>query len=201
LAVLEPDCKQPRPSIPDIKSMCARIGVSPVPMQWEVLGEFLAQLRDNYNSGGAYFNAFEISPDPVFDWFASRNRLSEDGLLDSLLVHPVIRDALRCVFENAPQQIETELALYDPFNLDGALSRILYNGGAYSTHEGDGRREKEFAAEICQAMFESRFGEISCYVSHKAWSGWFKDIAWDLTLVVFDRRTRRLWTLATTDAD
>jgi hypothetical protein len=181
--------------------MCSRIGVSVIKRRDQVLDSFLEDIRELYDNGGAFLSGFDISPDSVFDWFASRNRLSEDGLLDSLLLNPAIRNALPDIYGNAPQKIETGLAFYDPFMLDGVLLRILYYGGAYSKNEGDGRAEKAFAIHVCEAMFESRFGEVSCYLTHKAWSSWFKDVAWDLTVAVFDRRTRRLWILATTDTD
>ena len=91
--------------------------------------------------------------------------------------------------------------MYDQFLLDGTLSRILFSGGAYSSTRGDGRTEKAFALSVCEAIFGQRFGEVSCYLSSEPWTGWFRGIAWDITVIVFDRRTRRLWILAITDTD
>jgi len=75
----------------------------------------------------------------------------------------------------------------DPFFLDGRLARVLHNGGAYSTAYGDGREAKTLALEACDAIFGLRFAEVSLLESFQAWTPWFKDNAWDLTLVVFDR--------------
>jgi hypothetical protein len=72
------------------------------------------------------------------------------------------------------------------------LARVLYNGGAYSQRDGGGRAEKTFALDICEAMFGLRYSEVRCYLSGKPWMRGFKGIAWDVTVVVFDRRMRRL---------
>jgi hypothetical protein len=181
--------------------MCSRIEISPSNLQNEVLDEFLKSIRDSHDSGGAYLNAFEIPADPVFDWFASRDRLSEDGLLDSLLLSPAIREAMPDICGKTPGKTETGLKFHDPFMLDGTLARILYNGGAYFENEGDGRAEKAFATSVCEAMFESRFAEVSCYLTCEPWSRWFLDVGWDRTIVAFDRRTRKLWILVTTETD
>jgi hypothetical protein len=74
-------------------------------------------------------------------------------------------------------------------------------GGAYARPSGDGRAAKLAAVEICDAMFQLRYGEISVYESFAAWSPWFDGVAWDMTEVIFDRRLRRLWVFLLTDGD
>ncbi len=64
---------------------------------------------------------------------------------------------------------------------------------------GDGRKEKEFAINVCKQIFGLRYGEISLDKSGTAWTPWFYDIAWDLTIVLFDKRLRRMWLFAITD--
>jgi len=89
----------------------------------------------------------------------------------------------------------------DPFLFDGRLARVLYNGGAYTTSEGDGHDAKTLAIEVADAIFGLRFGEVSLLESVQAWTPWFKGIAWDLTMVLFDRRLRRLSMFVITDTD
>jgi len=201
MELLTPDWQQPRPKIVDVQAMCRRIQLTPESVQMPSLGNFIEQVRKSHTNGGAYLVVFDVGADPVFDWFASRNRLADDDLLDQLLLHPAVRQALPNLFLPVPKRIESGLAMYDQFLLDGTLSRILYNGGAYSIGQGDGRPEKRFALDVCEAMFGLRFGEVSCYLSDKAWSSWFKGIAWDITVVLFDCRTRQLWVLVITDTD
>jgi hypothetical protein len=201
MELLEPDWKQERPTAADVQDMSDRIELIPVSLQVQVLDDFIAQVRQSHGNGGAYLAAFDVGPDRVFDWFASRNRLWDERLLDLLLVHPAIRRALPMLIVPFPRRIKSGLAMYDQFLLDGTLSRILYTGGAHWEATGDGRAEKAFAVSVCEAMFGQRSGEVSCYLTNKPWTRWFKGIAWDLTVVVFDRRTRRLWILAITDTD
>ena len=87
------------------------------------------------------------------------------------------------------------------FLFDGALTQALYQGGAYHKAQGDGREEKTFSLEVCDAMFGLRFGEVSYYVTYDAWTPWFGGIAWDLIAVLFDRRVRKIWVTAITDTD
>lgn len=199
--LLAPDWKQPRPTATDVAEMCVRIEVVPASPQLQVFDEFIKRVRESHRNGGAYLTTFDVGADQVFDWFASRNRLADDGLLDFLLLHPSIRQALPELFRHLPQRVKSELAMYDQFLLDGMLARVLYSGGAHSQSRDDGRAEKAFALNVCEAMFGLRFGEVSCYLTNKRWTRWFKGEAWDITVVVFDRRTRMLWILAITDTD
>src|SRR5207247_5377248 len=135
---------------------------------------------------------FDVLPDTIFDWFAARNRLADEELIDTLITHPSIRAALDevAIPETKPS---TGLALADPFLLDGKFARCLYAGGAYWNAEGDGNASKTLALDVCDAMFGMRYGEVALCESFEAWTPWFQGIAWDLTEVVFDRRLRTLW--------
>ena len=199
--VLEPGWNQPRPTVGDVREMCRRVELRRLSVPNDPFDRFLSAVRKKYDNGGAGIGVFDVGADPVFDWFASRNRLWEDRLLDWLVLNPTIVEAF-------PElQIPSELrgvngfATFDQFLLDGTLANILYHGGAYSEATGDGRNEKQFALEVCDAMFGLRYGEIICSVNYSAWTPWFKGIAWDLTVLVFDKRFRKLWMLATTDTD
>ena len=203
--LLTPDWQQPRPSPADVQKMWARIALTPVDLPSEPFAKFIEQVRMNHDNGGAYLAAFDMEPDSVFDWYASRNRLSEDGVLEGFVTHYVVRGALPKL--RIPDSIQptdacnTGFRMFDQFLLDGTLAHVLYQGGAYHKSQGDGRAEKSFALEVCDAMFGLRYGEILCNPNYDAWTPWFKGIAWDLTIVVFDRRTRRMWLLAITDTD
>jgi len=96
--------------------------------------------------------------------------------------------------DSTREYLQQRISAVRQFLLDGTLAHILYHGGAYHNAQGDGSVEKRFALEVCDAMFGVRYGEISSYTNYGQWIPWFKGIAWDLTLVVFDRRTRRIRT-------
>jgi hypothetical protein len=194
---LQPDWNQPRPPLDEVQFMCKKISLSPVALRSDALDRFLERVRKSHHNGGAHFAAFVVGPDLVFDWFASRNRLSDEQLIDSLIVHPTIRDALPEI-QIPRSKIETGLEMSDPSLLDGRLAYILYYGGAAV---GDGREDKDLALAVCDAIFGLRYGELSLTESFQAWTPWFKGIAWNTTVVGFDQRFRRLSVLAITDTD
>ena len=181
--------------------MCRRVKLKWLDVPAQPFDKFLARVRDSHDNGGAYLHAFEVAPDPVFDWFASRNRLWDDRLLDWLVLHSTIVDMFPELRIPAVPKEAKGFRGFDPFLFDGALASLLYHGGAYSKASGSGREEKQLALEVCDAMFGLRYGEITCNMNYDAWTPWFKGIAWDLTAVVFDRRLRKLWMLAVTDTD
>ncbi len=76
--LLTPDWQEARPSPADVQKMWARIALTPVDLPSDPFAKFIEQVRKSHDNGGAYLAAFDIGPAPVFDWYASRNRLSED---------------------------------------------------------------------------------------------------------------------------
>ena len=199
-AILEPDWAQPRPTFADVLAMTQRIGLNRITLPNKPFSDFLRCLRESHRNGGAHIAAFDVLPDNIFDWFASRNRLSDEELIDTLMTHPAIRAALG---ELAISEIKpsTGLALADPFLLDGRFARCLHAGGAYWTAKNNGKSAKTLALDVCDAMFGLRYGEVALVESFQAWTPWFHGIAWDLTEVIFDRRLRRLWVFVITDTD
>jgi hypothetical protein len=201
MELLEPNWKQIRPTAVEVHKMCGRIQLTVRNLSEEPFDSFLQRLRESHVNGGAYLAAFDVGADSVFDWFASRNRLTDENLLDGLLSHPFIGQTLPELLIPSSRELNSGLTMTNQFLLDGALANALYRGGAYHNARGDGREEKTFSLKVCEAMFGLRFGEISCYMTYQAWTPWFKGIAWDLTAVLFDRRTRNLWIAAITDSD
>lgn len=185
--------------------MWARVALTRVNLPSEPFAKFIEKVRKSHDYGGAYLAAFDVRPDPVFDWYASRNRLSEDGVLEGFVTHSVVREALpELLIPISVQPSNTcnsGFRMFDQFLLDGTLANMLYQRGAYHKSQGDGRAEKKLALEVCDAMFGLRYGEILCNPNYDAWTPWFQGVAWDLTIVAFDRRTRRIWLLAATDTD
>jgi hypothetical protein len=204
MPLLVPDWNQPRPTIKDVLEMCRNIGLTALEVPAEPFEKFVSKIRSERRNGGAYLNVFDVGPSPVFDWFASRNRLWDDRLLDWLVLHPTIAQSfpeLRIPVSPREDSLNTGFAMFDPFLLDGTFASLLYHGGAYSHAKGDGVTEKELAMDVCKSMFGLRHGEIVCNMNYGVWTPWFKGIAWDVTAIVFDRASRKLWMFATTDTD
>ncbi len=201
MGTLEPEWNQARPTWADVRDMCRRIRLEPLELPTGPCEKFLKCLRERHSNGGAQLAAFEVGPNPVFDWFVSRNQLTENRLLDWLVLHPAIIESFPDLHISAVPKDVKGFEWFDPFQYEGMLASRLYRGGAYWIENGTGRAERELALELCDAMFGLRFAEVTCYLSYDAWSPWFKDIAWDLTAILFDKKIRKLWMLAVTDVD
>ena len=165
MELLEPDWKQIRPTAIEVRAMCEQIQLTLASLPEYPFENFLQRLRKSHDQGGAYLAAFDVGPNSVFDWFASRNRLTDEGLLDQLLCHSSIRKAFSELLIPPSKKIESGLTLSNQFLFDGELAQALYQGGAYHKPQGDGREEKTFSLEVCDAMFGLRFGEVSHYVT------------------------------------
>ena len=77
--------------------------------------------------------------DTVFHWFASRNRLTEDGVLTSLLSRPEVRDTLPALLipADTEQSVDKQnvctpdvngFKFDNPFLFDSELAMQLYGG-------------------------------------------------------------------------
>src|SRR5262245_10999557 len=103
--------------------MWTRVALTPVDLPSEPFAKFIEHVRESHANGGAHLSAFDIGPDPVFDWYASRNRLYEDGVLEGFVTHPVVRRALAEL--RIPESMQPTDASnsgfrpFDQFSLDG----------------------------------------------------------------------------------
>jgi hypothetical protein len=207
--LLEPDWNQAKPSWDEAVEMCSRVQLTQVLPTNEPFKVFAESINKSHRNGGLQLAGFEVGFNIVFDWFASRNRLTEFDVLDRLLVRPTIREALPelaipdSFADGKGCSLSTSFGfgLSTSFTLDGDFARSLYHGGAYHKQTGDGRPEKELAIRVCDAMFGLRYGEVNRYTSSQMWTPFFRGIAWDSSDVLFDRRLRRLWIVAITDTD
>ncbi len=208
---LVPDWNQSRPTWTETAAMCRGIELIDVPLTAAPFEEILESLRSSRPNGGAFLCAFLISPDKTFDWFASRNRLTEDGILASILSHSEVRNRVPSLMiadleqranpSSHPLTDVHNFSMESPFLFDGRLAESLHVGGAYSIPEGDGRAEKQLALDFCEAAFALRFGDLLSYVNFGPWTPWFHGMAYDWTSVLFDLELRNLWILAVTDTD
>jgi len=192
MEVLEPNWNAPKPTWDEANAMATNIDLVKVVLPTHPFDEFVESLNKSHTNGGVQLAAFDVGPDPVFDWFASRNRLWEFDVMDALLVRPTIRQALPELKIPDSFAESAGFGMASAFTLDGALADALFRGGAYHQQKGDGKKEKELAMAVCDAMFGLRFGEVYRYTSSAMWTPYFYGI---------DRRLRRLWLIAITDTD
>lgn len=200
MEVLQPDWNQDKPTPSAVSEMLTALEIRPIVLSDPIFETFLARLRSSHCNGGVHLFCFEVGASKVFDGYTAGNRWDCDGFVDTLLTHPVILNSLQII--EAPQTFITGLTQKNGFLLDEYFANLLYRGGAYSpTPSGDGREEKRMALSVCNAIFGLRYGEVFYAVSYEPWTPWFYDVAWDGTVLLFDKRLRRLWLFVITDTD
>ena len=74
--------------------MCQQLPLEIRPLIDPRLDSVLNRLRKTHANGGALFASFNVGPSEAFDWFASRNRLLEFGILRQLLDRVEVTSAL-----------------------------------------------------------------------------------------------------------
>lgn len=198
--------------------MCRHLELAHEDIHPASLAKVLGALRQSHTNGGAFFASHRFGESQTFDWFASRNRLAEFGILTSLVGRKEVRLALpelQIPDEQTSEVCSQECSITkgggfkmeSPFLFDGLLAHTLYAGGAYGVpKEGnvqrlDEKQVKQLALAVCDDLFEQRFSEISLFNNYDPWTAWLGGIAWDWTAVLFDRRKRSLSILAVTDTD
>jgi len=157
-------------------------------------------LREVYSSPeNVFFAQFKAADDPVFSWYASRNRLSEIGFLEKFLQSPAInRNASGALTYSSP--IAPQFEFISGFCLDGFLATELFWGGCGRSFAGNASTAKKLGEGFCEALAGDRFEEITVYRSREAWSEWFQDYGADTTYVILDRRTGIFSLLLLTDS-
>lgn len=199
---LEPDQRRPRPSYQDVRQMIDSLTLTRHSLDDPCLSKFLTLLRERYANGDAHLVALDVSENPIFSWFASRNRLPEEELLARLLTNTAIRTGLPdLVIPEPPQLPAINWQIENSFTVDGVFAQHLYQGGAYWQPSGTGESEKQLGIEVCRALFGLRYAEVSTFESGEPWTPWFKGIAWDATMALFDKRHARLFLFVITDTD
>lgn len=186
----------------EIRQTLHATSVQPLEIESPILQEFLARVRGNHLNGGAHLFCFAIGPNETYDFYEGRNGWSIDAHIDLLLEHPAILSNLGPIKAKSPIVSGlNDKPVRSSFELDSIFAQLLYDGGAYWKPQGDGREAKEFAVRVCDEMFGLRYGEVSLDKTGVRWTPWFYDVAWDLTIALFDKRLRRLWLFALTDTD
>ena len=74
-------------------------------------------------------------------------------------------------------------------------------GGAYKQFAGPPEEAKRRAMAFTGALFGNRYLDVHVFRTSTCWSKWFLDVAWDLTWIVADDRTRRAFLICLTDTD
>ena len=198
----EPDLNQVRPetSATAIRALWRDLRVAHCPEDAPPVLRLLDALRETHVNGGAAFATFSIASNPILHWFISRNRLDEIEFPEHLLKLSSVVTALPDLCKD-PVPDSFGFKWGSAFTLAGEIAQTLSDGGAYKRHE-DGPGDAYALAEGFRTwLFGDRFDELLVLKSHKPWSAWFYDIAWDFTWLTVDKRHNKVSVLAVTDTD
>ncbi|HTF72492.1 MAG TPA: hypothetical protein VK638_58465 [Edaphobacter sp.] len=94
MELLTPDANQERPTFALARAMCQQVSLEIRPLVDPRLDSVLSQICETHVNGGALFASFSVGPSTAFDWFASRDRLLEFGILRQLLDRIEVNHAL-----------------------------------------------------------------------------------------------------------
>lgn len=197
---LEIDWKQERPTSSEVNGIWTTIRLSRL-ANWSQSTNILKEkISETHCNGGIQVHKYKVSSNPHFDWFAQRNRLDEIDFLKNILKHIDLED-YRNDLEIKDNKPEIKFLKYatDIYELPGRLSRIMGLGGAYK--KIDQRQAWLVATDFVRDEFENRFEEFNSYDFLIGAAQWFHDIAWDYSILLFDKRKYEIIFIDITDTD
>ena len=163
------------------------------------IADYIRALSQEYSNGGVLFQQFRIT-----SRFHSTENSDEDLFLSlasiKLFNLPIIREKFGNYQVNADFDFSKGFFEMPGYDLPGHLARILQNGGAYSSPKKD---MKSFYLAL-DAALEMTLGDLNrgrILACESAWSDFFHDVAWDVTLVVYRPEDYYLGILLATDVD
>lgn len=168
-------------------------------------GVYCTRLRDLMKLGGVELFLFEVPPIPNRDALCAA--LFTPGTTPSAYCETIIQSgAIKSVVESLGAVITLPSvhgmwSYLTSYRLDGFLAELLKQGGAYHQFEGAGREAKRLAVDFCTSLFQERYENVEAFVNGTAWSSWFKGVAWDTTVMIFDKSKQQIWLMMVTDTD
>jgi hypothetical protein len=164
--------------------------------------EYAAALKRVYTNGSVRIATFLVHEDETFDWYLSRNLLHEMGFFEKFwrvgTVTSFMPEALR---DLNFYELDRPFRHSSPFLLGGSLAWALAQGGAYEKHGKGPVHAKQLGDRLAADWISDRYDETLLYESHRAWSEFFMDVAWDHSWIVVDKQKRLVHVLCATDTD
>ena len=162
--------------------------------------ELRAKFSKTHINGGIQLHKYSISDHYCFQWFASRNRLSEIFFIKRFFNNPELANYRADLeIENDQPNCEEKEWSSDIFDLSGIISRLLHQGGAYGNLKVEDAWRT--AINFVKNEYSNRFNEINRFTYHLEDSAWFFHVPWDYSIVLFDKRTNEVIVINITDTD
>jgi hypothetical protein len=187
------------PQFEDREGMWRDLAVSVGTPATGALAEFLTILSGIYVNGAVVHRCFEIGEHPVFQWYWSRNRLSDMFFFDRFMAQPVVAEAL-CL-ESVDDDLNSKFEWLSPLLMPGYMAWALDSGGAYERPKMKAMQMRDLANAAVDQMVGGRYENALFFHSNTPWAEFFMDVAWDHTWILTQLEERRVHVILATDTD
>ncbi|WP_165749647.1 hypothetical protein [Cellulophaga sp. Z1A5H] len=188
------------PTDKDILEMWNEITITELNDWSKSAEELKTKFSKTHCNGGIQIHKFQISDNSCFQWFASRNRLSEIYFVKRFFCKPeLLNYKTNLKNDNQKPKCKETNWYSDIFDLTGHLARILGQGGAYENLNA--KDAWKSALDFVSEEFEERFDEINRFSYNLEGSKWFYEVAWDYSFLMFDKRKNQVLIIDITDTD
>ena len=172
--------------------------ITPIAQIDESLLAVADKLDETYCNGGTQLAQFAIEAPASVRWAMSHDRWNEFHFFDRFFRTEVVVAALTDLIP--VKQTVNDFKFITTPELIETLARQIQAVGAYSdpTCQHEAAR---LSNRFVQGALEFRFPAHSAWINWKPWSEWHYDVAWDMTILVFDKRRGVATILITTDTD
>lgn len=200
--MLDIDWAAGKPPVNDVEQVWASAEFEVVSPDAAGVDDYVDALSATRPRGDARLCCVRIPESRALDWYASHNALAEADFFAELLSSKAVRAGLDI---DADPDLDPEFTVESALSLDGVLAEQLVHGGSKAYDEtidqqyGACAKAKRLAQGFTDAVVEDRYEEVTVHRTRAAWSDWFGEPWWNLTLVIVDRRYRWAWVLAATD--
>jgi hypothetical protein len=162
--------------------------------------------KDLYRNGKIILSIFEPVNSEFFDQAYFNDLQGPEHLLRAFLESSSVRDVLSKLaipFEIPyPLTPMPKYELYSYFELEGAITHLLYSGGAYTSHHYDEKVARNMSRDFVSALLPATNQKHHfIYRIYGAWTNWFDDVAWDTTFVICAPIDKRMMLFCMTDTD
>jgi len=171
------------------------------PLADERLQEVVSLLEQAYVNGGVLLRLLYPTDEAAYDsawWVNSGAR--ERGLW-TFLANRSVREAVHELEIPLPLGVLPEFNCYSGYEFEGAITRLLLIGGAYTGSSLSEDSARAMSRAFVDALVGEHRGTAIVYHLKDAWTPWFYDIAWDSTFLVNVPPLRRVAVFCTTDTD
>ncbi|GAA3979652.1 hypothetical protein [Mucilaginibacter dorajii] len=196
-----PDWNQAMPGKEEIKKALYALTITVLKETYDLeFVDYLDACVLQYINADVLMVQLAIEPNPVLQWFSSRNVLNQIDFVRTVLQHGAFEKASGM---KGLKSRDIFVAKMQPagFLLTGELAALLYNGGVYNTGKIDDSTAFRLSSAQVNSLCNSRYSHINYFLLYGGWSKWFYNKPWDYTYVIFNKATYVITVFCFTDTD